>query len=131
VSDPIRGLVGAVAAVALCAACGASADNPGMASRSEAGMATKSEADGAETAVTVSIKDFKFDAATVRVAVGGTVTFKQLDDSVHTATAKGEIPFDTGNLAKDADKTVTFDKPGTISYICDIHQYMTGTVEVV
>ena len=93
--------------------------------------APKSEAAAAETAVTVRIKDFKYDAATVRVAVGGTVTFKQLDASVHTATAKGEIPFDTGNLAKDASKAVTFDRAGRIDYICDIHQYMKGTIEVV
>ena len=121
-SDPLRGLVGAVAAVALLsAACGASAGNPG----SSAGSGEAAEA------VTVNIKDFKYDAPSVRVAVGGTVTFQQLDDSVHTATSKGELPFDTGNLAKDAGKTVTFDKVGTISYICDIHQYMKGTIEVV
>ena len=138
-SDPIRGLVGAVAAVALLSvACGASADNPNIsAGAAESSSPVQSSPiqssvdGGAEQAVTVDIKDFAYDKETVQVAVGGTVTFKQLDDSVHTATAKGAIPFDTGNLAKDASKTVTFDKVGTISYICDIHQYMKGTIEVV
>jgi plastocyanin len=132
VSDPVRGLVGAVAAVALCAACGASADNPGMSAGAAAPSAKSTAAPAsAPMDATVEIKDFMFADATTTVAVGGTVTFRQLDDTVHTATAKGAIPFDTGSLAKDATKTVTFDRAGTISYICDIHQYMKGTIEVV
>lgn len=132
-SDPTRGLAGAVAAVALfSAACGAGAGNPGMRAGAADPSPTASTDDGgAPKAVTVDIKDFRYDKDVVQVAVGGKVTFRQLDDSVHTATAKGELPFDTGDLEKDATKTVTFDRVGTISYICDIHQYMKGTVEVV
>ena len=39
--------------------------------------------------------------------------------------------FDTGSIAAGASATVTFDEPGTFTYICSFHPFMTGTVTVV
>jgi plastocyanin len=48
-----------------------------------------------------------------------------------TLTAIGAKAFDTGDVSPG--RTVTFtapSKPGSYSYICDIHQYMAGTLIV-
>jgi plastocyanin len=79
-------------------------------------------------AVTVDIKDFKFVAADINVAVGGTVTWTNSDAQQHTATAAGM--FDTGPIEPGESKTVTFDAAGTIPYACSFHPFMTGTVTV-
>jgi plastocyanin len=82
----------------------------------------------ASTAVTVEIADFAFDAPTVHVAVGGTVTWTNNDDQQHTATSAGN--FDTGAIKPGASMTVTFESPGTFAYACSFHPFMTGTVIV-
>jgi plastocyanin len=85
-------------------------------------------AGAAEMAVTVDIKDFKFNAAEVKVAVGGTVTFTNSDSQQHTATSTGG--FDTGAIQPGESKTITFDKAGTFAYVCSFHPFMKGTVTV-
>ena len=50
------------------------------------------------------------------------------DGTVHTLTAD-DGSFDTGNLDGGAEKTITVAAPGTYAYHCDIHNYMTGTIE--
>lgn len=52
----------------------------------------------------------------------------QHDSASHTATAGSD--FDTGTLKKGDTKTVTLDKPGSYSYICQFHAFMKGTVIV-
>ena len=97
-----------------------------------AGAATPAPADAAgddaPIAVTVDIKDFKFVAADIEVAVGGTVTWTNRDSQQHTATAAGA--FDTGAIKPGESKTVTFDSAGAIPYVCSFHPFMTGTVTV-
>jgi len=64
------------------------------------------------------------------VAPGSTVSVTNKDSVTHTLTATGG-QFDTGDI--DAGQTKTFTapmKPGTYSYICNIHQYMMGTIVV-
>jgi plastocyanin len=74
------------------------------------------------------------------VRVGQTVTFKNGDFVMHTATGTdataGDSPsapngvFDTGILGHGQEKQVTFDKAGTFNYFCQIHPQMRGTVTV-
>ena len=78
------------------------------------------------------IASFKYLPEKVRVAKGGTVTWSNQDKAPHTATAAEGAPaeFDTDRLELGESKAITFDRPGTYSYYCVYHRFMTGTVEV-
>ncbi|MEU5693308.1 plastocyanin/azurin family copper-binding protein [Actinosynnema sp. NPDC020468] len=79
--------------------------------------------------VTVEIVNFSFTPRQVTVAVGTTVTWKFTDTAKHNVTAS-DRSFASGDLAGGATFRHTFDKAGDFSYLCTIHQYMTGTVTV-
>ena len=71
-----------------------------------------------------------FSPMSLRVAPGATITVTNRDSTAHTLTAT-DGSFDTGNLAQNQSKTIKAPtKPGTYDYICNIHQYMTGTLVV-
>lgn len=88
---------------------------------------------GAPDAAEVEIERSRYEPPAVTVAVGGEVTFTNLDAATHTVTAKpgGSGSFDSGDLAESASFSQTFDTAGTYRYICEIHPTMEGTVEVV
>ena len=75
----------------------------------------------------VTIKGFKFSAATLTVTVGDTVTFTNADGAPHTATAKDKS-FDTKTLKPGASKTITINKAGTFAYFCRIHPSMKAKI---
>jgi plastocyanin len=77
----------------------------------------------------VTIADFNFNAATVTIHTGETITWTNDGPSSHTATASNGS-FNTGILKKGASASHTFTQPGTYSYICQIHPFMHGTVVV-
>ena len=77
----------------------------------------------------VTIVDFAFDPAELRVAAGSTVTWVNRDSVSHTATAD-DGSFDTGAIDGGATGSHTFDAPGTFAYFCAFHPNMTGTVIV-
>lgn len=77
----------------------------------------------------VQIADSAFAPATVTVAAGGSVTWTNVDDRPHTATADGGA-FDSGNLNSGQSFTTTFATPGTFTYICAYHPEMRATVVV-
>jgi plastocyanin len=70
----------------------------------------------------------QFSPSPLVVKAGAAVTVTNDDGTVHTLTAD-DGTFDTGNLDGGAKKTVTIDAPGTYAYHCNIHTYMTGTIE--
>jgi plastocyanin len=78
----------------------------------------------------VTIQDFKFSPACISVATGTKVTFTNQDSVTHTATASSTGGFDSGDLTQGQSYSKTFTTAGTYPYICDIHQYMKGTVVV-
>ena len=80
-------------------------------------------------AATVDITDFTYAPVTVKVSKGGSVEWTNGDKAPHTATAEDDS-FDTGNLKKGDSAKVTFDEPGTFTYICTFHPFMQATVEV-
>jgi plastocyanin len=77
----------------------------------------------------VDIAGFAFSPGSVTVAVGDTVTWANADAQSHTATAD-DASFDTGTIARNTSKSVTFSTAGTFGYHCKIHPAMTGTVIV-
>ena len=90
-------------------------------------VAPAAPAPGATGATTVDIAGFAFTPADIRVAPGNEVRWTNSDPAPHTATGTG---WDTGRLGAGEAGSVTFDTPGTFSYICAIHPAMTGVVTV-
>ena len=119
VSSISRVVIAGTAALAVAAfvACGSDSDSGGSAA-GEGGAGQ-----------TVVIKNFKFEPANLKVAQGAKITVRNEDDAPHTLTAN-DRSFDTGNIDGNGQKEVTPTKAGQVSYKCDIHQYMTGVIQV-
>jgi plastocyanin len=65
--------------------------------------------------------EYSYWPARIRVKAGTTVTFTNVGDVPHTATAfdKGKVGnWDTGALAKGEEQAITFSEPGIHYYIC-------------
>ncbi|MFF7356492.1 MULTISPECIES: cupredoxin domain-containing protein [Streptomyces] len=83
------------------------------------------------SADTVAIKNFAFSPATLKIKAGTTVTWTNEDTDAHTVTSAGSGgPLHSPALATHGTYTHTFTKPGSYGYVCTIHPFMTGTVEV-
>ena len=77
--------------------------------------------------------EYSYFPARIRVKAGTAVTFTNVGDVPHTATAfdKGKVGnWDTDALAKGESKAITFTDPGTYFYICTPHPWMYGQVIV-
>jgi len=77
----------------------------------------------------VSIKDMKFDPATITVKPGTTVTWTNKDDRDHTVLANDES-FKSGNIGHGEKFEHKFEKKGKFKYACSYHPRMKGTVVV-
>jgi plastocyanin len=77
----------------------------------------------------VNISGFAFVPSTLTVSVGTTVTWTNNDSVSHTVTSNDDL-FDSGNLAKGATFSHTFEQKGTFNYQCTIHPFMTGEIIV-
>jgi len=77
----------------------------------------------------VSIVDFAFTPPTVRIRAGDTVAWANQGQEPHTVTAK-DGSFDSGILEPGATFRRVFAKEGSLTYACDLHPNMAGTVLV-
>jgi plastocyanin len=98
------------------------------------GPATKSSSPPASTTssggTSITISNFMFKPMALTVKPGATVSVTNKDSATHTLTATGN-QFNTGDVAQNKTKTFKAPmKPGTYHYICNIHQYMMGTITV-
>jgi plastocyanin len=80
--------------------------------------------------VTVKIANFAFDAPTVTVAPGSTVTWVNDDEDPHTIVAEDGQSFRSKTLDTGDRFSFTFMSPGTYGYFCSVHPHMTGKVVV-
>ena len=78
---------------------------------------------------TVTIKDYKFAPAAVKIAAGGTVTWINKDADVHTVMSATGL-FASGALDTDDRFSYTFTKPGTYVVACSLHPQMSETIVV-
>ena len=119
----------AVCAVVGLGACGGGGNGDAGAPRS----VTKVAADPATSGgATVSIVNFEFQPPKLTVRAGTKVTWTNRDTAVHSV--KDTSPLATPvspDLAQGATFSITYDRPGSYSYMCGIHNYMTGSVDVV
>jgi plastocyanin len=82
-----------------------------------------------DSTITVEIHDHAFDLAQLNIAPGTTVTFVNKDTEPHTATADNEL-FDTGVLRPGESSWVLFEGSGTVTYHCELHPDMKGSIVV-
>jgi quinohemoprotein ethanol dehydrogenase len=74
--------------------------------------------------------EYSYGPARTRIKAGTTVTFTNVGDTPHTATAFQKGNWDTGVLEKGQSKTLTFSEPGNYYYICTPHPWMYGQIIV-
>jgi plastocyanin len=75
-------------------------------------------------------REYGYGPARIRVKAGTTVTWTNVGDLNHTATALENRVWDTGDLAPGNSKTITFNEPGVYYYLCTPHPWMYGQVIV-
>jgi plastocyanin len=78
--------------------------------------------------VTVTIDNFTFSPAELKVKVGTTVTWKNQDDIPHTVVSAGK--FKSKALDTDDSFAFTFTAAGDYKYFCSLHPHMTGMIKV-
>jgi plastocyanin len=77
----------------------------------------------------VAIENFNYVSADLTVPAGTTVVWTNHDDVEHTVTAS-DNSFSSPSIATDGQFSHTFTTPGTYSYFCAIHPFMTARVTV-
>jgi len=110
-----------IAGALLLAACGSS--TPAMSGSSAPSASTSGGS-------SITISNFMFMPMSLSVSPGATVKVTNKDSATHTLTATGG-QFNTGNITQNQTKTFKApSKAGTYHYICNIHQFMMGTIIV-
>jgi plastocyanin len=81
--------------------------------------------------VTVTVDDFAFAPTPVQVHACDSVVWKNVHDQAHTSTGSGATSWNTGNIAPGAtSEAVRFAHAGTFAYVCALHPFMHGEVDV-
>jgi plastocyanin len=78
----------------------------------------------------VKIDDYIYGPLRISIAAGTKVTFTNSGAQPHNATSSDGGGWDTGLLAKGESASVTFNRPGTYTYICTPHPSMIGQIIV-
>lgn len=97
--------------------------------RAAAGQSATDPSASASRAATEGIVDFAFRPTPLTVSAGTKVVFSNQSRSTHTATANGG-GFDTGRIRPGQSASVTFKRPGTYVFHCQIHPFMHGKIVV-
>jgi quinohemoprotein ethanol dehydrogenase len=74
--------------------------------------------------------EYSYFPARTRIKAGTSVTFTNVGDITHTATAIKQAQWDTGVLEKGQSKAIIFSEPGTYYYICAPHPWIYGEIIV-
>jgi plastocyanin len=130
----------ALAAVPALAACG-SDDNGGSATSAGGGMVkyqTKTDSKASKPVavvpaaadIKVNMNQSQFAPAAITAKVGQKIVWTNSDPIAHTVTATENAKFDSGTLEAGANFSYVTKKAGTISYVCEFHPGMTGTITV-
>jgi plastocyanin len=79
----------------------------------------------------VTIRQFAFNPSPVTVPPGGTVTWTNDDNTAHSISDTSPMATPVSKPLNKGDTfSITYPKPGTYPYVCGIHNYMHGSVEV-
>jgi plastocyanin len=94
------------------------------------GVSANQSSDSSATGTHITISNFMYSPMELTVSPGATISVTNKDSSTHTLTATGS-QFNTGDVTQN--QTKSFKAPthaGTYHYICNIHQYMMGSITV-
>ena len=80
--------------------------------------------------VTIDISSYEYRPGNLSVPRGATVTWVNDDKVAHTATEKSSGSWDTQVIHEGESVSINFDKPGSYTYYCSIHPYMSGVLVV-
>src|ERR1700740_2729005 len=78
--------------------------------------------------IKVTIDNFTFAPAELKLKVGDSVTWTNHDDIPHTVVSAGK--FRSKALDSDDSYTFTFTAAGDYKYFCSLHPHMTGMIKV-
>ena len=79
----------------------------------------------------VGQKNKAFSAATLKVKVGDTVSFRNDDPFFHNIFSLSEVQsFDLGSFPQGQSRKATFTKAGTVEVECAIHPQMKMVIQV-
>jgi plastocyanin len=79
----------------------------------------------------ITVKNKQFSQKTLKMKVGDTVNFKNGDPFAHNIFSLSDTKtFDLGTYPQGQSKSVTMDKPGTVTVECAIHPDMKMTITV-
>jgi plastocyanin len=82
-----------------------------------------------DSTTTVEILNNAFNPDQLNVAPSTTVTWVNRDSVAHTVTADNGL-FDSGQLAPGASYPVVLEGAGTVTYHCELHPEMRGSIVV-
>jgi plastocyanin len=128
-----------VALLIVLAACSsnnaASATQSASATESASQSAAASQSTAASGTQTVKLSGFKFDPATLTIAVGTKVIFQNQDGVTHTVTNGKDgqpesSPLFDQSVPDGSSFEFTFTKAGTFNVTCKIHHSMNMTITV-
>ena len=91
-------------------------------------------AQGSHSSAVVEQRGYQFTSGLTIVPVGARVTFPNFDPDYHNVFSLSKAKrFDLGRYKPDERPApvVTFDKPGVVKLLCEIHEHMRGTLVVV
>ena len=78
--------------------------------------------------IKVTIDNFTFSPAELKLKVGDTVTWTNHDDIPHTVVSAGK--FRSKTMDTDDSFSFTFAAAGDYKYFCSLHPHMTGMIKV-
>jgi plastocyanin len=78
--------------------------------------------------IKITIDNFTFTPAQLKLKVGDTVTWTNHDDIPHTVVSAGK--FRSKAMDTDGSFSFTFTAAGDYQYFCSLHPHMTGTIKV-
>lgn len=79
--------------------------------------------------IVVLIDQFAFSPDVIRIKAGTEVVWKNKDSSGHTVSAE-DGSFNSGTITQGGEFKMKFARPGTYTYTCDMHSFMSGRVVV-
>lgn len=88
------------------------------------------EEEGKMAGAPVMIQNFAFNPPVIQIQAGQSVTWINQDAAAHTATLDDGSQT-TPLFAQGESATLRFSNPGTYTYHCTPHSWMTGTVVVI
>jgi plastocyanin len=122
----VRGVALVVAGLA--ATLGLVACGNSSASRSSSVPSSSSVGQAAAGDAAITIHTFRFSPTPLNVRARATLTVTNEDGTDHTFTAD-DHSFDTGRFSSGS-RQIVLTRPGRFTYHCDVHNFMTGVVDV-